>query len=73
VEGVGEIIDIGKVRRNAQAAKRHDDEDFLAFCDAVGKLAGLTNRGRNARAYARALDYDEAVIQAVTFLQTALR
>jgi hypothetical protein len=69
---MGEIVSLAKLRRRANASKERDDRDFLAFCEAVGGLAGLQQRGRDARAYAEELESDEAVQAALIFLRSAL-
>jgi len=65
------VIDLSRVRRKAVSAKRQNDKDFMKFCEAVGILAGLQGRGRDAAAFARGLDYDEALLAARAFLAGA--
>jgi hypothetical protein len=69
---VGEVIDLATLRRKAAASQKGNDADFLAFCEAVGGLAGLQQRNRDARSYAQALEADDAIKAALAFLHGAL-
>ena len=71
------VDDLAQVRQKAAREKKADDRDFLKFCEAVGILAGLQRRGRNAATYARmldmGLDLETGIAEARDFLNAALR